>query len=359
MSEDDKRVEDSSEELEQENVQNTAQEARTEDAEGVANSASGSDVELQDNQMTPPTLDPISEAELIDPPNSNSDNDSDSGTDSEAEGEAEVETEESADQGENREDPSDAPSTVDVLSEIVIESAETANQAARNANESSELVISSVAMFNDTMTRVQKRQYIMFWLFIVFMTIAVSVSAVLLERFTKSALQADEIMLTVGKRVVQLDTDIKRVENLRQTLDGLTKINSALNEQVKTALATMSSFEKEAQAREEAGVKRASDQIERIANRIELKFDKLAADTQSLDARVKASEIRFAQVTDELAELKIAVSERGDSGLGKKIDTLIELQQQSSVKPVAVQTAKPNEPEPSNDECKPVLGFPC
>lgn len=227
------------------------------------------------------------------------------------------------------------PSTVEVLTEIVIDSAETAHEAARNANASSELVINSVAAFNETMGRVQKRQYIMFWCFLVFMLVAVSVSGVLMERFTQSALQADEIMLTVGKRIVQLDADIKRVENLRKSLDQLTKVNSELNKQVETALATMSQFEKNAKGREEAGIKRAGDQIERIANRVELKFDKLAKQTQTLDDRVKASEVRFAAAGDELAELRVVINQLQDSGLTKKVDSLINLQKQRNAQPAA------------------------
>ena len=260
------------------------------------------------------------------------------------------------------------PSTVEVLTEIVIDSAETAHEAARNANASSELVINSVAAFNETMGRVQKRQYIMFWCFLVFMLVAVSVSGVLMERFTQSALQADEIMLTVGKRIVQLDADIKRVENLRKSLDQLTKVNSELNKQVETALATMSQFEKNAKGREEAGIKRAGDQIERIANRVELKFDKLAKQTQTLDDRVKASEVRFAATGDELAELRVVIKQLQDSGLTKKVDSLINLQKQRNAQPAAPSPTPPvskrdpqtgESADESEAECKPVLGFPC
>ena len=260
------------------------------------------------------------------------------------------------------------PSTVEVLTEIVIDSAETAHEAARNANASSELVINSVAAFNETMGWVQKRQYIMFWCFLVFMLVAVSVSGVLMERFTQSALQADEIMLTVGKRIVQLDADIKRVENLRKSLDQLTKVNSELNKQVETALATMSQFEKNAKGREEAGIKRAGDQIERIANRVELKFDKLAKQTQTLDDRVKASEVRFAAAGDELAELRVVINQLQDSGLTKKVDSLINLQKQRNAQPAAPSpTPSVGKGDPQNGEsadeseaeCKPVLGFPC
>ena len=267
----------------------------------------------------------------------------------------------------------DTASTVEVLADLVIDSAEAANSAARNANDSSELVIGSVSAFNEAMAKVQKRQYIMFWVFIVLMVIGVSVSGVLMERFTQSAIQADEIMLTVGKRVVQMDADIKRVENLRKALDELSKINGELNQQVAEAIGTMNAFEKEAQKREESGIERSAEQIERIAKRIEIKLDRLVEQTTSLDQRVKLNEVRFAEAADELASLRVAINEMRDTGLLKKLDALIQLEQQryydqqnqkaapadSNGSDALRYPKKGDELLQSEGDCKPVLGFPC
>ena len=362
MSEDDKKVAAEQEAIDQQGNEAELQETPIDTSEGsetVAETVSDSEVSVENEQETLFPDDSESEAVAV-------------FDEKESESASEHETEEMSQQSDTF-NAADTASTVEVLADLVIDSAEAANSAARNANDSSELVIGSVSAFNEAMTKVQKRQYIMFWVFIVLMVIGVSVSGVLMERFTQSAIQADEIMLTVGKRVVQMDADIKRVENLRKALDELSKINGELNQQVAEAIGTMNAFEKEAQKREESGIERSAEQIERIAKRIEIKFDRLVEQTTSLDQRVKLNEVRFAEAADELASLRVAINEMRDTGLLKKLDALIQLEQQryydqqnqkaapadSNGSDALRYPKKGDELLQSEGDCKPVLGFPC
>ncbi len=362
MSEDDKKVAAEQEAIDQQGNEAELQETPIDTSEGsetVAETVSDSEVSVENEQETLSPDDSESEAVAV-------------LDEKESESASEHETEEISQQSDTF-NAADTASTVEVLADLVIDSAEAANSAARNANDSSELVIGSVSAFNEAMTKVQKRQYIMFWVFIVLMVIGVSVSGVLMERFTQSAIQADEIMLTVGKRVVQMDADIKRVENLRKALDELSKINGELNQQVAEAIGTMNAFEKEAQKREESGIERSAEQIERIAKRIEIKFDRLVEQTTSLDQRVKLNEVRFAEAADELASLRVAINEMRDTGLLKKLDALIQLEQQryydqqnqkaapadSNGSDALRYPKKGDELLQSEGDCKPVLGFPC
>ncbi|NRP14444.1 hypothetical protein [Marinobacterium sp. xm-a-152] len=362
MSEDDKKVAAEQEAIDQQGNEAELQETPIDTSEGsetVAETVFDSEVSVENEQETLSQDDSESEAVAV-------------LDEKESESVSEHETEEMSQQSDTF-NAADTASTVEVLADLVIDSAEAANSAARNANDSSELVIGSVSAFNEAMAKVQKRQYIMFWVFIVLMVIGVSVSGVLMERFTQSAIQADEIMLTVGKRVVQMDADIKRVENLRKALDELSKINGELNQQVAEAIGTMNAFEKEAQKREESGIERSAEQIERIAKRIEIKFDRLVEQTTSLDQRVKLNEVRFAEAADELASLRVAINEMRDTGLLKKLDALIQLEQQryydqqnqkaapadSNGSDALRYPKKGDELLQSEGDCKPVLGFPC
>jgi len=251
-------------------------------------------------------------------------------------------------------------SSIEAMTEIALDSAEAANHAAESANASAELIIGSVAAFNDSMTSVQKKQNIMFWVFAGLLIVSASVSGVLLERFTQSAIQADEIMLTVGKRVVQMDTDVKRMAKLREELNGLNETNIVHNMQVTEALNNMRDYEKQAQVREESGIKRTQEILERISNRLDVKFEKFAESVSSLEDKVKRNAIKLEQVGDELSELTIAVNEMKDQKLVDKLEALIKLEQHRYYDMIS----KPNEEkvigeEQTEEACVPRLGFPC
>ena len=251
-------------------------------------------------------------------------------------------------------------SSIEAMTEIALDSAEAANHAAESANASAELIIGSVAAFNESMAGVQKKQNIMFWVFAGLLIVSASVSGVLLERFTQSAVQADEIMLTVGKRVVQMDTDVKRMAKLREELNGLNETNIVLNMQVTEALNNMRDYEKQAQVREESGIKRTQEILDRISNRLDVKFDKFSETVTSLEDKVKHNAIRLEKVGDELSELTISVNEMKDQQLVEKLDALIKLEQHRYYD---MMSKSSNDKDLKKDDveavCVPRLGFPC
>lgn len=251
-------------------------------------------------------------------------------------------------------------SSIEAMTEIALDSAEAANHAAESANASAELIIGSVAAFNESMTGVQKKQNIMFWVFAGLLIVSASVSGVLLERFTQSAVQADEIMLTVGKRVVQMDTDVKRMAKLREELNGLNETNIVLNMQVTEALNNMRDYEKQAQVREESGIKRTQEILEQISNRLDVKFEKFAETVSSLEDKVKHNAIKLEQVGDELSELTIAVNEMKDQQLVEKLEALIKLEQHRYYDMISKsEEKKVISDEKTEEACVPRLGFPC
>jgi len=254
----------------------------------------------------------------------------------------------------------DEQSSFEAMTEIALDSAEAANQAAESANASAELIIASVQSFNESMTGVQKKQNIMFWVFAGLFVVSVSVSAVLLERFTQSAIQADEIMLTVGKRVIQMDADVKRMAKMRDSLDNLNETNVVLNMQVTEAIGRMRDYEKEAQLREETGIKRTQDVLDRISNRLDVKFEKFTGTVANLENNVKKNAIRIEKANDELSELTISINEMKDQKLIDKLEALIQLEQtryyekmNSPSNAAATKSAADVEP------CVPKLGFTC
>ena len=254
----------------------------------------------------------------------------------------------------------DEQSSFEAMTEIALDSAEAANQAAESANASAELIIASVQSFNESMTGVQKKQNIMFWVFAGLFVVSVSVSAVLLERFTQSAIQADEIMLTVGKRVIQMDADVKRMAKMRDSLDNLNETNVVLNMQVTEAIGRMRDYEKEAQLREESGIKRTQDVLDRISNRLDVKFEKFTGTVANLENNVKKNAIRIEKANDELSELTISINEMKDQKLIEKLEALIQLEQtryyekmNSPSNDAATRSAEEVKP------CVPKLGFTC
>ena len=251
-------------------------------------------------------------------------------------------------------------SSIEAMTEIALDSAEAANHAAESANASAELIIGSVAAFNESMAGVQKKQNIMFWVFAGLLIVSASVSGVLLERFTQSAVQADEIMLTVGKRVVQMDADVKRMAKLREELDSLNETNVVLNMQVTEALNNMRDYEKQAQVREESGIKRTQEILDRISNRLDVKFDKFAETVGSLEDKVKHNAIRLEKVGDELSELTISVNEMKDQQLVEKLDALIKLEQHRYYDMMSKSDGQKDvQKDTAEAACVPRLGFPC
>ena len=254
----------------------------------------------------------------------------------------------------------DEQSSIEAMTEIALDSAEAANHAAESANASAELIIGSVAAFNESMAGVQKKQSIMFWVFAGLLIVSASVSGVLLERFTQSAVQADEIMLTVGKRVVQMDADVKRMAKLREELDSLNETNVVLNMQVTEALNNMRDYEKQAQVREESGIQRTQEILDRISNRLDVKFDKFAGTVTSLEDKVKHNAIRLEKVGDELSELTISVNEMKDQQLVEKLDALIKLEQHRYYDMMSKSDGqKDAQKDTAEAACVPRLGFPC
>jgi len=269
-------------------------------------------------------------------------------------------------------------STIDLLAELMVDSADSANNAASSANLSSEQLVKSVSDFNDNMALTQKRMYIIFWVFTALMVIAIAVSGVLVERLTQSASQADEIMLTVGKRVIQMDNDLQRLKDLRKELEELNETNKVLVAQVGDSLFTMNAYEEAAQKRHEDAMLANKDMFDRSASRMEVKFAKLASTITELDDKIKRHSIELAKLGDEVIDMSANVAEMKDAKLLKKLDALIKLEQnryyeqmnQSSRSAVPAAEAsgegsemryplKSKESIEKSKDCNPILGVPC
>jgi len=269
-------------------------------------------------------------------------------------------------------------STIDLLAELMVDSADSANNAASSANLSSEQLVKSVSDFNDNMALTQKRMYIIFWVFTALMVIAIAVSGVLVERLTQSASQADEIMLTVGKRVIQMDNDLQRLKDLRKELEELNETNRVLVAQVGDSLFTMNAYEEAAQKRHEDAMLANKDMFDRSASRMEVKFAKLASTITELDDKIKRHSIELAKLGDEVIDMSANVAEMKDAKLLKKLDALIKLEQnryyeqmnQSSRSAVPAAEAsgegsemryplKSKESIEKSKDCNPILGVPC
>ena len=269
-------------------------------------------------------------------------------------------------------------STIDLLAELMVDSADSANNAASSANLSSEQLVKSVSDFNDNMALTQKRMYIIFWVFTALMVIAIAVSGVLVERLTQSASQADEIMLTVGKRVIQMDNDLQRLKDLRKELEELNETNKVLVAQVGDSLFTMNAYEEAAQKRHEDAMLANKDMFDRSASRMEVKFAKLASTITELDDKIKRYSIELAKLGDEVIDMSANVAEMKDAKLLKKLDALIKLEQnryyeqmnQSSRSAVPAAEAsgegsemryplKSKESIEKSKDCNPILGVPC
>jgi len=210
------------------------------------------------------------------------------------------------------------------------------------------------------------------------MVVAIAVSGVLVERLTQSASQADEIMLTVGKRVIQMDNDLQRLKDLRKELEELNETNKVLVAQVGDSLFTMNAYEEAAQKRHEDAMLANKDMFDRSASRMEVKFAKLASTITELDDKIKRHSIELAKLGDEVIDMSANVAEMKDAKLLKKLDALIKLEQnryyeqmnQSSRSAVPAAEAsgegsemryplKSKESIEKSKDCNPILGVPC
>lgn len=217
--------------------------------------------------------------------------------------------------------------TIETLTEIMLDSAEAANAAAESANESSSIIIDSVTAFNETVTFIQKKQNIIFWVFSAFIVISVSIGAVMLERLVQSTLQADEIMLTVGKRVIAMDLELKKINQMRSDVEQLKGDNKKLTNEVSEAIRIMRGYEETARQREDAGLVRANDVLDQARSRIDLKFSEMGKSIDKLEESLNRNIIKTASLSDQIDELSSLVKDYNDLELMKKLDALITLEQ--------------------------------
>lgn len=217
--------------------------------------------------------------------------------------------------------------TIETLTEIMLDSAEAANAAAESANESSSIIIDSVTAFNETVTFIQKKQNIIFWVFSAFIVVSVSVGAVMLERLVQSTLQADEIMLTVGKRVIAMDLELKKINQMRSDVEQLKGDNKKLTNEVSEAIRIMRGYEETARQREDAGLVRANDVLDQARSRIDLKFSEMGKSIDKLEESLNRNVIKTASLSDQVDELSSLVKDYNDLELMKKLDALITLEQ--------------------------------
>lgn len=217
--------------------------------------------------------------------------------------------------------------TIETLTEIMLDSAEAANAAAESANESSSIIIDSVTAFNETVTFIQKKQNIIFWVFSAFIVISVSIGAVMLERLVQSTLQADEIMLTVGKRVIAMDLELKKINQMRSDVEQLKGDNKKLTNEVSEAIRIMRGYEETARQREDAGLVRANDVLDQARSRIDLKFSEMGKSIDKLEESLNRNIIKTASLSDQVDELSSLVKDYNDLELMKKLDALITLEQ--------------------------------
>ena len=217
--------------------------------------------------------------------------------------------------------------TIETLTEIMLDSAEAANAAAESANESSSIIIDSVTSFNETVNFIQKKQNIIFWVFSAFVIVSISVGAVMLERLVQSTLQADEIMLTVGKRVIAMDFELKKINQMRSDVEQLKGDNKKLTNEVSEAIRIMRGYEETARQREDAGLVRANDVLDQARSRIDLKFSEMARSIEKLEESLNRNVIKTASLSDQVDELSNLVKDYNDLELMKKLDALITLEQ--------------------------------
>lgn len=198
---------------------------------------------------------------------------------------------------------------------VVLESAELANRSANLATTAGSDLKTASKHLDKTLTNQKKQLTILFASAGALMLIVAAVFAAMTISLKSRINQLDDMVGSVGKRVIELDASMELVGS----------VNSALQELV-SKQEGMASTQGKLEARLDEAIKNAQSVPEQTAKQVDAKGQILAKQVQGMDSRLQQQANALKSLSTQMQNLQGAVGETG--GLKREMEAIAKLQRE-------------------------------
>ncbi len=215
----------------------------------------------------------------------------------------------------------------DTLASSMGETADVVNNAAIRVNNSSNLINESVVSLENSVNAIQKKQTIIFSVFSVLILVVVSIGGVFMERLQESITQADAITLAVGKKVIHLDTELQRLDEMQSEVLSLNETNQRLKNKIDESMSVFDVSFRAAKRREEGYLAKNESMTKTLNQHFDKSFNKINKSNADLKNRIQDTKNQVSNLGKKVQVLQGEVKKFKDQKLVQKLNALITLEQ--------------------------------
>jgi len=207
------------------------------------------------------------------------------------------------------------------------ETADVVNNAAIRVNNSSNLINESVVTLENSVNAIQKKQTIIFSVFSVLILVVISIGGVFMSRLQESITQADAITLAVGKKVIHLDTELQRLDEMQSEVLSLNETNQRLKNKIDESMSVFDVSFRAAKRREEGYLAKNEAMTKTLNQHFNKGFNKINKSNIDLKDRILDTKSQVSNLGKKVQVLHGEVKKFKDQKLVQKLNALITLEQ--------------------------------
>ena len=207
------------------------------------------------------------------------------------------------------------------------ETADVVNNAAIRVNNSSNLINESVVTLENSVNAIQKKQTIIFSVFSVLILVVISIGGVFMSRLQESITQADAITLAVGKKVIHLDTELQRLDEMQSEVLSLNETNQRLKNKIDESMSVFDVSFRAAKRREEGYLAKNESMTQTLNQHFNKGFNKINKSNIDLKDRILDTKSQVSNLGKKVQVLQGEVKKFKDQKLVQKLNALITLEQ--------------------------------
>ena len=207
------------------------------------------------------------------------------------------------------------------------ETADVVNNAAIRVNNSSNLINESVVTLENSVNAIQKKQTIIFSVFSVLILVVISIGGVFMSRLQESITQADAITLAVGKKVIHLDTELQRLDEMQSEVLSLNETNQRLKNKIDESMSVFDVSFRAAKRREEGYLAKNESMTKTLNQHFNKGFNKINKSNIDLKDRILDTKSQVSNLGKKVQVLHGEVKKFKDQKLVQKLNALITLEQ--------------------------------
>jgi len=201
------------------------------------------------------------------------------------------------------------------------------NNAAIRVNNSSNLINESVVTLENSVNAIQKKQTIIFSVFSVLILVVISIGGVFMSRLQESITQADAITLAVGKKVIHLDTELQRLDEMQSEVLSLNETNQRLKNKIDESMSVFDVSFRAAKRREEGYLAKNEAMTKTLNQHFNKGFNKINKSNIDLKDRILDTKSQVSNLGKKVQVLHGEVKKFKDQKLVQKLNALITLEQ--------------------------------